>query len=239
MITELLRCFKKPLYWIVLGGGLSVRMLLACFDRMYRSAAFWALSADFWNQIGSATVGFLIVLVLIHLFSVDRERRTLPVICSTVWGRGRLFCNRCVAGGIAAVFGVLLMAAGNVAVTKVLGRGLLCPQDWTASFARASVVVMVGAVGFFIFTACVCDLCQNQPAAMCICGVPFAVSYFLNVIAIKPFEPFWFIRYGFFTELVRGRPIDALPVFWAAWYALLLAGILLLTIKKRRERKEL
>ena len=32
---------------------------------------------------------------------------------------------------------------------------------------------------------------------MCICGVPFALSYFINVAVLKKFEFFWFVRYGF------------------------------------------
>ena len=65
MKTELCRYFKNPLYWIVLAAGLSVRAVLAYFDCLYRSKDFWALSADFWSKIGSVTVGFLIVLVLL------------------------------------------------------------------------------------------------------------------------------------------------------------------------------
>ena len=84
MKTELCRYFKNPLYWIVLATGLSVRAVLAYFDRMYRSKDFWALSADFWSKIGSVTVGFLIVLVLIggaglavYYFKIFRPKKQL------------------------------------------------------------------------------------------------------------------------------------------------------------------
>ena len=77
------------------------------------------------------------------------------------------------------------------------------------------------------------------PAAMCICGVPFAVSYFVNAGVVKPFELLWFFRYGFFTEMMRGRFIYSAPMFWTIWYALLLFGVLVIAIIKRKERKEL
>ena len=74
---------------------------------------------------------------------------------------------------------------------------------------------------------------------MCICGVPFAVSYFVNAGVVKPFELLWFFRYGFFTEMMRGRFIYSAPMFWTIWYALLLFGVLVIAIIKRKERKEL
>ena len=123
MKTELCRYFKNPLYWIVLATGLSVRAVLAYFDRIYRSKDFWALSADFWSKIGSVTVGFLIVLVLIHLFSVDRETGTWPTISSTVYGRIHLFHNRLTAGSIAVFLGIALLVIGNFTVSVFWGRG--------------------------------------------------------------------------------------------------------------------
>lgn len=239
MKIELFRYFKNPLYWTILGGGLSVRAVFACLDCFHRNKQFWALSADFWNKIGSVTEGFLILLVLIHLFSEDHEKRTSPVVNSTVYGRGWLFCNRLSAGGAAAVTGIVLLTAGNAGISMWFGRGLSCPLDFSCSFFAAAVAAASGGFGFFLLSACVCDIAQNQPAAMCICGFPFALSYFVNVDAIHPFHLAWFFRYGFFTELTRGRIISDLPFFWLAWYPVLLTGVLLLTIKKRKERKEL
>lgn len=239
MKTELCRYFKNPLYWIVLAAGLSVRAVLAYFDCLYRSKDFWALSTDFWSKIGSVTVGFLIVLVLIHLFSVDRETGTWPTISSTVYGRIHLFRNRLTAGSIAVVLGIVLLVIGNFIISILLGRELPCPQNWLHMFIRPQAAVLIGSIGFFILSACVCDIFKNQPAAMCMCGVPFAVSYFVNAGIIKPLELFWFFRYGFFTEMMRGRFIYSAPMFWVVWYALLLFGVLVIAIIKRKERKEL
>ena len=239
MKTELFRYFKNPLYWIVYGAGISIRTVLAYFDSLHRKEEFWELAKDFWSKIGSATMGFLIVLVLIQLFSFDRETKSYPTINSTVYGRIHLFRNRLIAGGVAAVFSVALLAVGNFAVSMLLGRNLPYPQSWAGSFIQPPVVAMIGAIGFFLFAACVCDIYKNQPAAMCICGVPFAISYFVNTGAIKQFELFWFFRYGFFSELMRGRLIHSNPVFWVIWYALFSSCVLLIAINKRKERKEL
>ena len=73
---------------------------------------------------------------------------------------------------------------------------------------------------------------------MCICGVPFAFSYFINVVVLKKFEFFWFVRYGFFAEWMRGRRIGVTTEVWIIWYALLLGGLLLAVIHLRKERKE-
>lgn len=86
MKADLIRCFRNPLYWLVLGAGLSVRGILAFFDSRFRNDAFWSLSAEFWNKIGSVTLGFLVLLVLIRLFSEDRETGVFPVINSTAYG---------------------------------------------------------------------------------------------------------------------------------------------------------
>lgn len=239
MKTELCRYFKNPQYWIVLASGLSVRTVLAYFDHLYRSKDFWVLSADFWSKIGSVTVGFLIVLVLIHLFSMDRETGTWLTISSTVYGRIHLFRNRLIAGSIAVVLGIALLVIGNFTVSILLGRELPFPQDWIYMFIWPQAAVSVGAIGFFVLSACVCDIFKNQAVSMCICGTPFAISYFVNAGVIEPFGLFWFFRYGFFTEMMRGRFICSVPIFWAVWYALLLLGVLVIAIIIRKERKEL
>ena len=213
MKTELCRYFKNPLYWIILAAGLSVRAVLAYFDCLYRSKDFWALSADFWSKIGSVTVGFLIVLVLIHLFSLDRETGTWPTISSTVYGRIHLFRNRLTAGKYCSSSWYRFIGNWQLYCICTLGRGLPRPQDWLYLFIRPHVTVFIGSIGFFILAACVCDIFKNQPAAMCICGVPFAISYFVNAGVVKPFELLWFFRYGFFTEMMRGRFIYSAPCF--------------------------
>ena len=239
MKTELTRYFRNSLYWLVLGAGLSVRVVLAYFDFQTRSDAFWSLSAEFWNKIGSVTLGFLVLLVLIRLFSADRETGVFPVINSTAYGRITLFRNRLIAGSIAASAGAVLLAAGNHALSILISGRLPQPDGWNHAWFRSTVIVLIGTIGFFLFAAFVCDSLKNQPAAMCICGVPFAFSYFINVAVLKKFEFFWFVRYGFFAEWMRGRRIGATPGVWGVWYALLLGGLLLVAIHQRKERKEL
>lgn len=239
MKWELLRYLCHPLYWVIIGGGMAVRFVMAWLDRLHRPEIFWALSIDFWNKIGSVTEGFLIVLVLIHLFSVDKESGTKSVINSTAHGRKRLLRERLIAGMLAAVAGTSILTFGNLSIIAVCRRGMPFPEGWIAKFMLYSAVAFVGSVGFFLLCACVCDMTQNQPVAMCVCGLPFAISYFINADMVHPIEPLWLLRYGFFTELIRGRTIKALPYFWIGWYSILLFGALALAIKKRKERKEL
>lgn len=239
MKADLNRCFRNPLYWLVLSAGLSVRAVLAYFDFQTRSDAFWSLSAGFWNKVGSVTLGFLVLLVLIRLFSVDRETGAFPVINSTAYGRIALFRSRMAAGGVAASTGTGVLAVGNYALSVLISSSLPKPDGWNHAWFRTTMIVLFGTIGFFLFAAFVCDSLKNQPAAMCICGVPFALSYLINTAVLKKFGFFWFIRYGFFTEWMRGRQIDVAPAFWGVWYALLLSGLSLFSIHQRKERKEL
>ena len=239
MKADLIRCFRNPLYWLVLSAGLFVRVVLAYFDFQTRSDVFWSLSAEFWNKTGSVTLGFLVLLVLIRLFSADRETGAFPVINSTAYGRIALFRNRLIAGSAAASVGTILLAIGNYALSVLISGGLPQPDDWSYAWLRSTGIVLIGTIGFFLFAAFVCDSLKNQPAAMCICGVPFALSYFINVAVLKKFGFFWFVRYGFFAEWMRGRRIGVTPGVWGVWYALLLGGLLLAAIHQRKERKEL
>ena len=164
MKADLIRCFRNPLYWLVLSAGLSVRGILAFFDSRFRSDAFWSLSAEFWNKIGSVTLGFLVLLVLIRLFSADRETGVFPVINSTAYGRITLFRNRLIAGSIAASAGAVLLAAGNHALSILISGRLPQPDGWNHAWSRSTAIVLIGTIGFFLFAAFVCDSLKNQPA---------------------------------------------------------------------------
>lgn len=239
MKTEFARYLNNPLYWSTLGCGLFVRLIMAYFDFRYRNEEFWDLASTFWNKIGSATEGFLILLVLIHLFSADRECETASVITSTPYGRKHLFYTRLAAGCLAAELGILILALGNAFISQFWGHSLSYSSQLIIKFSISTFVAGMGTIGFFLFSACVCDILKNQPAAMCLCGVPFALSYFVNVGAIQKLDFFWMIRYGCFTELMRGQFIYSVPVFWALWYLFLLSGIFAMAKNKRKERKEL
>ena len=239
MKADLIRCFRNPLYWLVLSAGLFVRVVLAYFDFQTRSDVFWSLSAEFWNKTGSVTLGFLVLLVLIRLFSADRETGAFPVINSTAYGRIALFRNRLIAGSAAASVGTILLAIGNYALSILISGRLPQPDGWNHAWFRSTAIVLIGTIGFFLFAAFVCDSLKNQPAAMCICGVPFAFSYFINVAVLKSLNSSGFVRYGFFAEWMRGRRIGVTPGVWGVWYALLLGGLLLAARHQRKERKEL
>ncbi len=239
MKTELMRTMKKPLYWIVLGAGLSTRLMFGWMDHMYRGADFLSNAANFWSKIGSITIGMLILLVLIHPFAMDKETGTQPIIASASCGRKSLFLNRLFAGNIAAALGVMLLCFGNIMITLLIGRHSQALSEWLSIFLRVSVIALIGTEGFYLFSACVCDILQNHAAAICVCGIFFSVRYILNASIIHRFEAAWFLFYGTFTELARGKIIDDLPAFWLLWYIVLLIGIFIFAINRRKERKEL
>lgn len=239
MKTECYQYFKNPLYWVVIGLGLAVRTVLAYFDSLYRGPQFWELAAEFWNKTGSVTTGFLVILVVIHRFSYDAETGTFSIINSTSYGRFSLFWLRLISGEAAVIVAVLLLYAGNMGISFLLGNKIDMPYGWTVSFSRATAIAFVGSVGYFLMSAMICDLAKNHPIAMCLCGLPFASSYFINAGAVSPPDIFWFLRYSFFTELVRGKTIKSFPAFWFVWYIALIGLTLFFVIRKRKERKEL
>lgn len=239
MRVELARLLRTPMYWMILSVGLLTRGAMAWQDKRWRAGQFWELAADFWNHFGSVTMGFLVLVVLIRLFSLDRETGTAPVIQSTVRGRRALFFRRLTAGTASAFLGTSILVAGNAILSVLFSPKQPLPAGLGQALLSPALTAAVGVVGYFLFSACVCDLMQNQSAAMCVCGVPYGISYFINVSAISRFAPFWLFRYGFFTELARGRILTDLPGFWLAWYVVLLSGGFWLSLVKRKERKAL
>ena len=113
------------------------------------------------------------------------------------------------------------------------------PCGWIGSFSARTLAALAGAEGLYIVSALVCDLAKNQPIAMCLCGPAFAGSYLINPGAVKPPDVFWLLKYGFFTELARGRSIRSFPRFWLGWYLLLIGTNFFFVMRKRKENREL
>ena len=239
MRTELFRTVKDPLYWLMIGSGLAARTVAAYFDSLYRSSRFWASALDFWDKTGSVTMGLLILLVLIRRFSYDAETGVFPVVNSTAYGRLSLLLARLAGGALAVILAAALLCGGNAGISFLLGGRIGAPYGWTGSFGARSAVALVGAEGYYIVSALVCDLAKNQPIAMSLCGLPFAGSYFINSGAVRPPEALWLLKFGFFTELARGKSILSFPRFWLVWYALLIGMVFFFVLRKRKEDCEL
>ncbi len=239
MKRELLRIAKMPLYWLVIGAGTALRLIFAYLDRLYREDLFWNLSADFWNKIGAFTMAVLILIVLVRLFSMDHEYGTQDVISSTMFGRRRLFWYRQFAVATEAFIGVLVLAATNILISVFWGQGIVLDNEWIMSFLVCTGIALCGSIGLSVVAGAVCDISKSQPITLCICGIPFIISIFVNANIVQPLELFWFFRYGFFTELMRGRSLQSMPGLWIIWYGTMLILALTIAIKKRKERKEL
>lgn len=246
MRREFVRYVSDPLYWLVLAAGLSARTVMAWLDREHRPEQFWSIAGNYWSLFGSVTMAILVLLVLIHLFSMDRETRTAPVIRSTLQGRGTLFRDRLLAGCGAAALAGALLAAGNLLGAILLSPELPVPVEWSGLYLRSSLAACLGAVVFFLLSASVCDMIQNQPAATGICGAPLILSYMLGYQAtafygedfFRP-DVWWPLRCGWFTPLMRGRLYEQIPWFFVVWYILLVGGAVLLALRIRKGRKEL
>lgn len=239
MKRELLRIMKMPLYWLVIGGGMTIRLVFAYFDRLYRQDSFWNSFADFWNKIGAFTMAVLILVVLIRLFSMDREHGVQDVISSTMLGRRNLFLYRLFAVVTGACIGVSVLAAANTILSALFGQGIALNNEWIMAFLTRTGIALCGSVGLSVVAGSICDISKSQPVTLCICGIPFIISIFVNADVVRPFELFWFFRYGFFTELMRGRLLQSMLGFWVIWYSTILVLALAIAIAKRKERKEL
>lgn len=246
MTSEIKRYAVKALYWIILATALVARGFLAYFDFKefkYEPDVYLDLVADYWNKAGSLSLAILILIVLIHQFSFDKETGADTVIHTARYGRRRLYLERLGAGVVMTVFSVAILGLGNYVISYFMSPVGVHMRDVLAPYIESTLITLVGGVGFFLASSFVCDVVANHPAAICICGFPYAFSYFVYPIEVnknlKLFDLFWFLKYGTFTELVRGRWITTVPVFWCIWYPMVIAGLFALSIYKRKERKQL
>ena len=239
MKTEILRCLRIPLYWLTLCMSFLARICFSYLDRVHRAADYWVLSLSFWNKNGSLTMAFMILVVLIRIFTFDCETSAQPLIASTRYGRSTLFIHRLSAGMCVVLLGTALIVYMNIGVSFAVGHCIARPDDWLASFLVLSYRAIAGTIGLYLASSCICDSFQNHPAAACICSALYLISYFINAKMILPFSPLWFFRYGFFTDLMRGNALTSHPTFWAFWYLILLLLVFGLATRQRKERKEL
>lgn len=239
MKQELLRIIKMPFYWLIISAGVIIRAVLAYLDRLYRPEQYWSLCADFWIIIGALTMVVLILVCLIRLFTIDYECGAEKIISSTAFGRKIIFWQRLSAITVGAAFGVFMLTFANILIALIVGQRIEMGSTWIFDFLKASWVALCGSVALSLVSGAVSDISKSQPATMCICGTPFIISLFINSSMVKPFELFWFLRYGFFSELMRGRALESLPGFWAAWYGMMMIAAVVFAIHKRKERKEI
>ncbi|MGI5985885.1 MAG: hypothetical protein GXY01_07645 [Clostridiales bacterium] len=239
MKQELLRIIKMPLFGLIIGAGTVIRLIFACFDHLYRENLFWSLSASSWGKIGAFTMAALILAVFARLFSLDNEYGTQDVISSTVFGRQRLFWHRQFAATTGVIIGVMTLSTANVLISVSLGQRLIWESEWIMNFLVHTGIALCGCIGLSVVAGAICDISKSQPVTLCICGIPFLISIFVNADMVQPFELFWFFRYGFFTELMRGETPPSMLGFWIIWYGIMLILVLMIAIHKRKERKEL
>ena len=122
-MSEFGRMYKNALTWGVLAAGLLFRGALAAMDALYRGGSFWQRAAGFWDGTGSVALSALVLLVLIHVFSADRETGVEELVLTTPFGRGRLFARRIAAAALAAATGCPVhichvSTAGSVALMR-------------------------------------------------------------------------------------------------------------------------
>lgn len=246
MTSEIKRYAAKALYWIILAATLIARGFLAYFDFKefkHEPDGYLDLAVDYWNNAGSLSLAILILIVLIHQFSIDKETGADTVIHTARYGRRRLYFERLGAGVVMTVFSVAILGLGNYVISYFMSPVGVHMRDALAPYIESTLITLVGGVGFFLASSFVCDVVASHPAAICICGFPYVFSYLVysmvDNIFLEPFDLFWFLKYGTFTELVRGRWITTVPVFWCIWYPMVIAGLFALSLYKRKERKQL
>ena len=237
MTNEIKHIWHSPLYWCLLFTGIAARVVFAYLDFRHRTETFFTLSAEYFSKLGSFTMALLILVVFIHRFSMDTETGAAPIFSCTYHGRRNLYFTRLASGVIMTVFSVIVLAGANIAVTNLFGASLSAAEAWLPDFIHHTGISVLGSIGYYLFSAFVCDIVSSQAAAMCICGLPFGFSYIINTGKIKEFDLFWFLRYGFFTEYMRGRTIASQPLFWWIWYAIMILGLFVLSLYRRKERK--
>lgn len=235
MIAELKKILNDKIFWIILLCSSCYRSFMAVLDFKYRKDTYWEITDNFWHNAGSVTIGVLILLVVIRIIVYDRETKVFEVINTTYKGRAEVFLKRIIASIVGVLFSVIILFTFNVLISSVIAGEFM----HTDVFLKTTCTVLLGSIGYLLFCLFVCDILKNHPATIVVCGFPFGYTFMLGIKPLEAFNILWFIKHGFFTDLVRGHSIGSYLWFWITWYSLLFVLLISISLYLRKVHKEL
>ena len=235
MIAELKKIVFNKMFWIILMCGSSFRTFMAILDFKNRKNTYWELADNFWHNIGSFTIGMVILLVAIRIISYDKETKIFDVINTTYKGRVVLFLKRIIAAIIGVLLSITILFTVNILISSFIAEKFIL----TEAFLKKYCIVLLASIGYLIFCLLICDILKNHTAAMVVCGFPFGYTFLLGRESLQAYDVLWFIKYGFFADMIRGHSISSHHWFWFIWYSLLFVMLFSISLYLRKVHKEL
>jgi hypothetical protein len=239
MRYEIERALSFPPLWFVLIVSMGIRCIIAIYDRIYRLESFWDLATSYFDIIGSLTLILLILLVPIRLFTDDKYYFMEEIILAANKGRFILMIRRYI---ICLLFGFLMaifLSVCNYIISAIISGS---PTINLTAYWQITAQAAIGGAGLAIVAGALCDILRSHPAALIICGLFTLLGFMIRGSMVKPFDFLWFLKYGFFTALLRGHAgvtWEGWVNFWSLWHIILISLFLLFNIYKRRERRTL
>lgn len=186
-------------------------------------------SLEFWDKLGSITLGFIILIISTKIFIMDVNENTEDVFNTTKLGKRRLFQVRIKAGVFFIVTTVLLFVGMNIIVTLFFVRvpqDVTIPMDISTAFyyILQTLMVIIGAISFAICASCICNGFKSHGITIIICGLLFGISFITRSTLANKFSIHWFLERAFFSYLMRGKILaDSLweILYWISWYCLI------------------
>lgn len=193
---------------------------------------------SFWHELGSLTMGFIVLFVNARLFSMDAEQHTKEVISSTALGKRQVLLKRFLASAIytGSIFAIL-------AIIQLAGAALFIENPitvFTVPYVLHVMVVFLGSELFTLFAACLCMMLISHTSTVIICTFLFGVTYIVKGEAYEIFSFTGVLEKGFFSYLIRAQYI--FDIQWGAfisWYTLLIGTTTFLMIYLQSRRHEL
>lgn len=204
---------------------------------------------NFWDKLGSLSLGIIIVVITTRIFFADIEEHTEEVFNTTKHGKRILFVTRVKAVGIFISFQTFLFTVIQFLIPLFFTKEqqpLIVPFDMNLVeyIAVQYVTITGGAVLFAIFAAQICSNFKSHNISILICGLLFGLNYIIRVSMVDLLSFPWFLDKGFFSYLIRGELLEIWKsknnelIYIGVWYVFLIFTMYFINKKIRIRRKE-
>ncbi|MEH6943141.1 hypothetical protein [Bacillus sp. JJ722] len=244
---------KFELKKLVLNRFLFPILIIVCalwsFILFHSSESSVQQAFNFWDKLGSLTLGMIILLITTRLFSIDIEEHTEEVFNTTKLGKRTLFVTRIKAVSIFISFQTFLLTIIQFLIPLIFTKvkqPLIVPFDMNLFkyVIMQYVIITGGAVLFAIFAAQICSNFKSHNISILICGLLFGLNYIIRVSMVDVLSFPWLLDKGFFSYLIRGELLEIWVsknidiIYLGVWYVFLIFTMYVINKKIQTRRKE-
>lgn len=236
---ELKKLLKPTWLFIVLGLVATIWIAMMYFASASGEQRLIKSFFSYWSELGSLTLGGIILFVSTKLFSIDGEERIKEVVLATKYGKGRLLLVR-----FCTIMLFTVIVFSLLTIIQLIGLMLFTDNGYSVfeeAYYLQILSVFIGSQLFAIFAACICIILSSHASTVTLCAFLFGFTYIFRS-NYEGEESFFFsfddlLDKGFFSYLMRADFISniSLSVF-SIWYGLLMAITIasMLTTQSRR-----